>query len=59
MPLRFTATDTVVAGLTVPWYCRFAMALIPTAIAYTLGFIGVPSWARVASLFGCPRCCSR
>ncbi|MGU3502919.1 EamA family transporter [Mycobacterium sp. C31M] len=54
MPLRFTAADTVVAGFTVAWYIPvIALALIPTAIAYTLGIMGVARLRpRFASLVG-------
>lgn len=54
MPLRFTTADTVVAGTTVAWYLPvIALALIPTAIAYTLGIVGVAYLRpRFASLVG-------
>ncbi|MCV7431732.1 EamA family transporter [Mycolicibacterium bacteremicum] len=54
MPLRFTAADAVVAGLTLPWYVPvIALALIPTAIAYTLGIMGIARLQpRFASLVG-------
>ncbi len=54
MPLRFAAADTIVAGLTAPWYVPvIALALIPTAIAYTLGIMGIARLQpRFASLVG-------
>ncbi|MGE0220968.1 EamA family transporter [Mycolicibacterium sp.] len=54
MPLRFTADDTVIAGWTVPWLVPVvAIALIPTAIAYTLGIVGIARLRpRFASLVG-------
>jgi drug/metabolite transporter (DMT)-like permease len=55
MPLTFTATDAVVAGLTVPWWVPVIMlAVVSTAIAYTLGISGVarlrPSFASLVGL---------
>jgi drug/metabolite transporter (DMT)-like permease len=54
MPLTFTADDTVVAGWTMSWIVPVvALALIPTAIAYTLGIVGVARLRpRFASLVG-------
>ena len=54
MPLIFTANDTVVAGTTMPWVVPvIALALIPTAIAYTLGILGIARLRpRFASLVG-------
>lgn len=54
MPLTFTANDTVVAGATTSWLVPvIALALIPTAIAYTLGIVGVAKLKpRFASLVG-------
>ena len=54
MPLTFTAADTVVAGWTTSWLVPVvALALIPTAIAYTLGIVGIARLRpRFASLVG-------
>ncbi|PRC47554.1 EamA family transporter, partial [Mycobacterium sp. ITM-2017-0098] len=54
MPLVFTANDTLVAGLTTSWIVPvIALALIPTAIAYTLGIVGIARLRpRFASLVG-------
>jgi drug/metabolite transporter (DMT)-like permease len=54
MPLTFTTRDTVVAGVTTPWIVPVvALALIPTAIAYTLGIMGIARLRpRFASLVG-------
>ena len=54
MPLTFTANDTMVAGWTTSWIVPvIALALIPTAIAYTLGIIGIARLKpRFASLVG-------
>jgi len=54
MPLTFTATDTVIAGWTTTWLVPvIALALIPTAIAYTLGIVGIARLRpRFASLVG-------
>ncbi|MBJ7337259.1 EamA family transporter [Mycolicibacterium sp.] len=54
MPLTFTANDTVVAGVTTSWVVPvIALALIPTAIAYTLGIMGIARLRpRFASLVG-------
>jgi drug/metabolite transporter (DMT)-like permease len=55
MPLTFTANDAVVAGLTVPWWVPVIMlAVVSTAVAYTLGISGVarlrPSFASLVGL---------
>jgi drug/metabolite transporter (DMT)-like permease len=54
MPLSFTTNDAVVAGLTTSWLVPvIALALIPTAIAYTLGIMGIARLQpRFASLVG-------
>lgn len=54
MPFRFTTNDTVVAGFTVSWLVPvIALAVIPTAIAYTLGIMGIARLQpRFASLVG-------
>ena len=54
MPLTFTANDAVVAGFTTSWLVPvIALALFPTAIAYTLGIVGVARLRpRFASLVG-------
>ncbi len=54
MPLTFTTNDTVVAGWTMPWIVPVvALGLIPTAIAYTLGIMGISRLRpRFASLVG-------
>jgi drug/metabolite transporter (DMT)-like permease len=54
MPLTFTARDAVIAGWTVSWVVPvIALALIPTAIAYTLGIMGIARLRpRFASLVG-------
>ncbi len=54
MPFRFTANDTVVAGFTVSWVVPvIALAVIPTAIAYSLGIMGIARLRpRFASLVG-------
>jgi drug/metabolite transporter (DMT)-like permease len=54
MPLHFTANDTVVAGITMSWWVPvIALALIPTAIAYTVGIMGIARLRpRFASLVG-------
>ena len=54
MPLIFTTHDAVVAGWTTSWLVPvIAVALIPTAIAYTLGIMGVSRLRpRFASLVG-------
>jgi drug/metabolite transporter (DMT)-like permease len=55
MPLTFTANNADVAGLTVPWWVPVLMlAVVATAIAYTLGISGVarlrPSFASLVGL---------
>ncbi|MET0473300.1 MAG: EamA family transporter [Mycobacterium sp.] len=54
MPLTFTSRDTVLAGMTTSWLVPvIALALIPTAIAYTLGIMGIARLRpRFASLVG-------
>ena len=54
MPLTFTANDTVIAGVTTSWLVPVvALALIPTAIAYLLGIMGIARLRpRFASLVG-------
>ncbi|OKH73725.1 EamA family transporter [Mycolicibacterium obuense] len=54
MPMTFTANDTVVAGITTSWVLPVAaLALFPTAIAYTLGIVGIARLKpRFASLVG-------
>jgi drug/metabolite transporter (DMT)-like permease len=54
MPLTFTCHDTVVAGMTTSWVVPvIALALIPTAIAYTLGIMGIARLRpRFSSLVG-------
>ncbi len=54
MPLTFTTNDAVVAGLTMSWVVPvIALGLIPTAIAYTLGIMGIARLRpRFASLVG-------
>ena len=42
MPFTFTTNDAVVAGFTTSWVLPvIALALIPTAIAYTIGIMGI------------------
>jgi len=55
MPLTFTANNADVAGFTVPWWVPVVMlAVVATAIAYTLGISGVarlrPSFASLVGL---------
>jgi drug/metabolite transporter (DMT)-like permease len=55
MPLTFTANNADVAGFTVPWWVPVLMlAVVATAIAYTLGISGVarlrPSFASLVGL---------
>ena len=55
MPLTFTANNAQLAGLTVPWWVPVVMlAVIATAVAYTLGISGVarlrPSFASLVGL---------
>ncbi len=54
MPMTFTTNDTVIAGLTTSWMVPvIALALIPTAIAYSLGIMGISRLRpRFASLVG-------
>ena len=54
MPLTFTANDTVIAGWTTSWVIPVvALALVPTAIAYALGIMGIARLRpRFASLVG-------
>jgi drug/metabolite transporter (DMT)-like permease len=54
LPLAFTTNDTVVAGITTSWLVPvIALALIPTAIAYLLGIMGIARLRpRFASLVG-------
>ena len=54
MPMTFTTNDTVIAGLTTSWVVPvIALALIPTAIAYTMGIMGISRLRpRFASLVG-------
>lgn len=54
MPLTFTWSDTVIAGVTTsPLVPVIALAVIPTALAYTLGIVGVARLRpRFASLVG-------
>ena len=54
MPMRFGTENAVLAGLTVPWFVPvIGLALIPTALAYTLGIMGVSRLRpRFASLVG-------
>jgi drug/metabolite transporter (DMT)-like permease len=54
MPLTFTTNDAVVAGLTTSWLVPvIALALLPTAIAYTLGIMAIARLQpRFASLVG-------
>jgi len=54
IPLTFTTNEAVVAGWTTSWLVPvIALALIPTAIAYTLGIMGIARLQpRFASLVG-------
>lgn len=54
LPMTFTANEAVIAGWTTSWLVPvIALALIPTAIAYTLGIMGVARLQpRFASLVG-------
>lgn len=54
LPLTFTTNDAVVAGWTTSWVVPVvALGLIPTAIAYTLGIMGIARLRpRFASLVG-------
>ncbi len=55
MPLRFTANNAVVAGMTVSWAVPvLILGVVATAVAYTLGISGVarlrPSFASLMGL---------
>lgn len=54
MPMVFTANDTVVAGATTSWIVPvITLAVVPTAIAYVLGILGIARLRpRFASLVG-------
>ena len=54
MPLTFATNDAVVAGFTTSWLVPvIALALVPTAIAYTLGIMAIARLQpRFASLVG-------
>ena len=54
MPMTFATDDTVVAGLTMSWLVPvIALGVITTAIAYTLGIMGIARLRpRFASLLG-------
>jgi drug/metabolite transporter (DMT)-like permease len=54
MPLTFDTSDAVIAGWTTSWMVpTLALAVIPTAIAYTLGIMGIARLRpRFASLVG-------
>jgi drug/metabolite transporter (DMT)-like permease len=54
MPLHFATNDVVVAGWTTSWLVPvIALALMPTAIGYTLGIMGIARLQpRFASLVG-------
>jgi drug/metabolite transporter (DMT)-like permease len=54
MPMTFTTNDAVLAGWTTSWIVPVvALALIPTALAYTLGIMGIARLRpRFASLVG-------
>ena len=54
MPMTFTANDTVIAGLTTSWLVPvIALGVITTALAYTLGIMGIARLRpRFASLVG-------
>jgi drug/metabolite transporter (DMT)-like permease len=54
MPLTFTANDTVMAGTTTSWVVPvIALGVIATAVAYTLGIMGISRLRpRFASLVG-------
>jgi drug/metabolite transporter (DMT)-like permease len=54
MPLTFTANDTVIAGMTTSWLVPVAaLGVLATAIAYTLGIMGIARLRpRFASLVG-------
>ena len=55
MPMRFTANDAVVAGMSVSWVVPvIALGVVSTAVAYALGISGVarlrPSFASLVGL---------
>ncbi len=54
MPLTFTTNDTVIAGVTTSWAVPvIALGVVATAIAYTLGIMGISRLRpRFASLVG-------
>jgi drug/metabolite transporter (DMT)-like permease len=54
MPMKFTTNDTVIAGFTTSWIVPVAaLAVITTALAYTLGIMGISRLRpRFASLVG-------
>ncbi|WP_163738438.1 EamA family transporter [Mycobacterium gallinarum] len=54
MPLTFTTNDTVIAGWTTSWVVPVvALGVVATAIAYTLGIVGISMLRpRFASLVG-------
>lgn len=54
MPMTFATHDAVIAGWTMSWVVpAIALAIIPTAIAYTLGIMGIARLRpRFASLVG-------
>ena len=54
MPMTFTTNDTVIAGFTTSWLVPvIALGLVPTAIAYSLGIMGIARLRpRFASLLG-------
>ena len=54
MPLTFTANDAVIAGWTTSWVVPvIALGVVATAIAYTLGIMGIARLRpRFASLVG-------
>jgi drug/metabolite transporter (DMT)-like permease len=54
MPMTFTARDAVIAGWTTSWVVPvIALGLIPTAVAYSLGIVGIARLRpRFASLVG-------
>lgn len=54
MPMAFTANDIVIGGMRTSWIVPvIALALIPTAIAYTLGIMAIARLRpRFASLVG-------
>jgi drug/metabolite transporter (DMT)-like permease len=54
MPMTFATQDAVIAGWTTSWVVpAIALAVVPTAIAYTLGIMGISRLRpRFASLVG-------